>query len=459
MDSCESCGATFGDCGCGETGSCKKCEKHTKGKKVYCGSCFTRLARTHDLPFDVAEYDRVRGPVVDAFEYNRGGVKVSIDKGFLDSVCDNHNTKFSRTGSLSPLVIGHTVDGAKEHDQPQKVGYLHNWATEPWVNPQGVNTHAAFADHWIKKENTVVVSGHALKLSAKEVLERWPRRSGEVWFGTKEIDPHCLLGATAPERDLGILRLSPTGDSGITYTSPGKLSMADETMPSANELPIVKTMESQVQQLSQAVEAIQEAAQMITQGAQAMQAAMAALSQGGGGEEQGNHEQDFEDLLKQLNVHGGEGEGEGDPDQQPEPEPAPAQPAKMSRETEMKPDANALKVKELQRELDVIKLSKRIDAIRAEKGVDINSADVDLINDLLAMPEDMQNRSLLRLEKGPKVAGFAPKSLDEALQDTPASVVKKTKGPEDTSKILKLAREKGIAYEEAAHQLGFAPGL
>lgn len=457
---CESCGGGFASqCGCAVGSSCTKCNKHTRGKKVYCGDCVTKLGRVRELPFDHAEYDLVRGPVVDAFEYKRGGVSVSIDKEFLDSVCSNHNTKFSRTGSLSPLVIGHTIDGAQEHDQPQKVGYLHNWGTEPWVNPQGISTHAAFADHYVKKQNTIVVGGVPLKLSSKEVLERWPRRSGEVWFNTKEIDPHCLLGATAPERDLGILRLSSTGASGVTYESPGKLKMQPDAMQSAAELPIVKTMEAQVAQLTQMIQALTAALQSVQETQAAMQAAQQAMQ--APPQEHGNDDEHFEDILRQLGIDSqGQQEPQGqpqDPDEAPEAPPGP--PAKMQKEATTMPTPEALRVKELERELAVIKLSKRIDSIREEKGVDISSADKELIDDLLSMPPDMQERNFIRLEKGPKVPGFAPKSLEAALASDPAPEGKKSKGPEDTQKIMKLSREKQIPYEAAAAQLGYTLGL
>lgn len=454
-------------CRCGKSGKCSSCDaktKHICGETAYCGDHMTKLQK-RDLPFNRDEYEIVRGPVVDAFEYKRGGVSVSIDRGFLDAVCENHNTKFSRTGDLSPLVIGHTIDGAQEHDQPQKVGYLHNWAVEPWVNPDGVKTSAAFADHYIQKQNTIVVAGAKLQLTAAEVLDRWPRRSGEVWFGSKTIDPHCFLGATAPERDLGILRLAANGDSGFTYTSPGRLSMQPEQ--AVNELPIVKEMQGQVQQMAQMIEALQEAMQTQQETLEAMQAAQAAMQSGPGAQLQDGNPEDFEALLQQLGVQGGGG-AQGDPDAAPS---QPAQPAQMKKEdpmptpapvaevTPVAPSPAELEVKKLQRELDVIRLTKRIETLRLEKGVDLDPADTVLIEDLLSQPADMADRYFVRLEKGPKVPGFVTKGLQEALASEAAPEPKKVKGAEDTAKIIKLAKDKGIKYEEAATELGFIPGV
>jgi len=122
-----------------------------------------------------------------------------------------------------------------------------------------------------------------------------------------------------------------------------------------------------------------------------------------------------------------------------------------------RPSKDSIKVKELERELAVIRLSKRIDTIRTEKGLDI-TADADLIEDLLSMPVDMQERQFARLEKGPKVAGYAPPSLDAAIQSE-VQVKKKVTSVEERQEVVKLSREKKIPYEQAAAELGYTPGL
>lgn len=400
------------------------------------------------LPFNPAEYTKATAPVVDAFEYDNGDMKAQFTKAFLQRVCDRMNQRFEQTGDLSPLVVGHTIENAPEHDQPQKVGYLHNWRVGEFAGRD-----AAFADHYIKNENTVVVQGAPLKLSAREVVERWPRRSGEIWFGKYEVDPHCLLGATTPCRDLGLLRLDANGQGVVAYQSPGELKMPLPNDPTAGpgaapqDSGPFKNLEAQIAQLTAMVGQLVDLATNGGPGAKP------------GAAEGAPDDASFDAFLKQLEAEqggeGGEGEGEGEP----EPKGEPKEP-KESKEPK-KPDEEKAK---LQRERDeaVVKLARselvaELTKLKDEYHVAIDPANADTIRDLLALPEDIRAKTIKLWRDGaPKLPG-AGGNLNRALTDaTDATApVKRIDSPEKRDEVIKLAQKENLLYNQAALKLGY----
>lgn len=118
------------------------------------------------------------------------GKKVKIDKAFLERVADNMNKRIAETGDLSPIIIGHTVDGLEETKQPLIQGYACKYTVKKLLNSARYAVHGRFK----------------LEKSKKDQWSKYPRRSVEFWPGRLEIDPIALLGATTPERNLGILK-------------------------------------------------------------------------------------------------------------------------------------------------------------------------------------------------------------------------------------------------------------
>ena len=122
-----------------------------------------------------------------------------------------------RTGDATPLVIGHTTDGKSEKSQPEIVGFATNFTVGPLFN---TGRQAIFADFHVLKDKV-------------ELANQYPRRSVELWPKRWEIDPISLLGATTPERDLGILQLQRQGQV-IRYSrispldKPRRYSVANE---------------------------------------------------------------------------------------------------------------------------------------------------------------------------------------------------------------------------------------
>lgn len=396
------------------------------------------------INFDESLYERpIRAPVVDTFDL--GNARVTADdlrNKWVPAANRRHNR-----GEHATIVIGHTRDGmTREEDQPTVVGVL----TGPFAYHEswpGVEGPCVTAMHYISKERVVPCDGVPLKLSAKEILDRWPRRSAELWFSDYKIDPHCLLGATTPCRELGPLRLSRDGTLVVEREIPTPLRLSRDTTvadektkaePSEKDTGVQKQLEA----LTQQVMALAKTVESLSQAAPAAGAAPGPHD---------GHDDEIEALLQQLGAHGaGEG-GEED-----EPEPAPKQePKKMSRDTDA--EVQELKVKLRRREI--------ADDLR---DAGFAKPDEQLVSDLSILPPDVYARQLDRIKLSRPAA--TSQTLADAIvagnslvQGAPAAGLKKVATPEDNEKIVKLARErqaKGQAfdYEAAAQELGYAVG-
>lgn len=146
------------------------------------------------------------------------GLEHRIDGPKLQAIADRMNKRFEETGEESPIVIGHTRDGRPEWEQPPIVGYAHDFYVAD--NPKAGRPFLYARRYKLYKESTV--GGE--KLSAEEILKRYPRRSPEVWLNKNEIDPLALLGATTPMRDLGLVRnarqpLKYSAKAGMDYSA------------------------------------------------------------------------------------------------------------------------------------------------------------------------------------------------------------------------------------------------
>lgn len=178
---------------------------------------------------------RKRVPVLDDHVLvNRDGT-TRIDWAYLEDVAKNANTRYERTGDATPLVIGHTKDDAPEIDQPPIVGFATNFRVERF----GRDKAALFADFHIRK-TTRLPTGDPEKpekvYTAETVDALYPRRSVELWVGRREIDPISLLGATTPERDLGLTRYSRDGgDSLVSVLSPHEATSMPPTRYESEE--------------------------------------------------------------------------------------------------------------------------------------------------------------------------------------------------------------------------------
>lgn len=382
------------------------------------------------INFDTSLYERpIRAPVVDTFDL--GNARVTADdlrNKWVPAANRRHNK-----GEHATIVIGHTRDGlTREEDQPTVVGVL----TGPFAYHDswpGVDGPCVTGEHYISKERVVPCDGVPLKLSAREILDRWPRRSAELWFSDYKIDPHCLLGATTPCRELGPLRLSRDGSLVVEreITSPLRLErgapVADEkdAKPSEKDTGVVKMLEAMQQQIAALAQQVQ------------------ALSQPADphGAHDPHEDAEIEKLLAQLGGHGGDEGG-----QEPEPEPKPKA-AKMSRESD--PEVAELKVKLRRREI--------ADDLR---DAGIGAKDEQLVSDLAILPPDVYARQLDRLKLSrPAATGSALAEViaqgNALAAPAPATGKKKIASADDQAKIVKLARDKGTDFARAAEELGF----
>jgi hypothetical protein len=138
-----------------------------------------------------------------------GEVLAVLDSAKLDRIARNMNRKARETGDLVPLVVGHTQDGLPERDQPEVVGYASNFRVKRFFSTGRKAIYCTFKFFRDKAH----------------LARKFPRRSVELWLKKWEIDPISLLGASTPERALGLLQFSR--GRGLHYSR----TLGDKTVP------------------------------------------------------------------------------------------------------------------------------------------------------------------------------------------------------------------------------------
>lgn len=133
--------------------------------------------------------------ILDEHQMKIGDKVIDINEQKLQDIADRNNRRIHNTGDEIPLIIGHTKDGADEKDQPEVVGYAYNLRVRDFMNTGKKAIAATFKYH---------------KASA-DLAKKFPRRSVELWTRDWKLDPIALLGATTPERDLGLVRFKRKG--------------------------------------------------------------------------------------------------------------------------------------------------------------------------------------------------------------------------------------------------------
>ena len=118
---------------------------------------------------------------------------VDVNRDLLMRLAANNNRNIRETGDWVPLTEGHTTDDGPESSQPEILGYADDFKVGQLFNTERLALLARFR-----------ISKDPEKLKKAKNL---PRRSVELWLDREEINPISLLGSTAPERNLGLLRL------------------------------------------------------------------------------------------------------------------------------------------------------------------------------------------------------------------------------------------------------------
>jgi hypothetical protein len=153
------------------------------------------------------------------------GNSTRIDADALQTIADNCNRRVEETGDECPLVIGHTLDDAPETDQPPVVGYARDF----------------FVGDLFRTGKKALFATFKILADKVDVVRNYPRRSVELWLERMEVDPISLLGATTPERDLGLLQLerrgSPKRYSRVYDDATCPTPPCDPVPPSVPEVP------------------------------------------------------------------------------------------------------------------------------------------------------------------------------------------------------------------------------
>ncbi len=128
------------------------------------------------------------------------GQLIVISETTLQKIADNNNRRIRETGDQCPVVIGHTQDGLPEKYQPEVIGFARDFKVRPLF----------------KTGRKALYARWRVYADRLEKLLEYPRRSVELWLGKWEVDPISLLGATTPDRDLGLIRLSRANGDSVT---------------------------------------------------------------------------------------------------------------------------------------------------------------------------------------------------------------------------------------------------
>lgn len=137
---------------------------------------------------DPSQFEVVRDvPIVDTFQISRSGQQYTLDDQYLVDLVTNHYRRKNETGDLPVIGVTH-----KDRSAEEVIGYVQTPRIQPLAN---TGRNAIYADLWVKKD-------------AADCLHKFPRRSAEIAYNLRQLDGLALLGSTAPERDLGLLKLS-----------------------------------------------------------------------------------------------------------------------------------------------------------------------------------------------------------------------------------------------------------
>ncbi len=132
-------------------------------------------------------------PLLDEHEMtDEAGKPVAyVGKSALEEIAYNNNRRVYDTGDPATIILGHTSDDPRAPEKPAK-GFVVNYRVKPFKRDKetGQVLYAIHGDYKIQPKNA-------------HIIDDFPRRSVELWWNKKELDPIAVLGGTTPERDLG----------------------------------------------------------------------------------------------------------------------------------------------------------------------------------------------------------------------------------------------------------------
>jgi hypothetical protein len=133
-------------------------------------------------------------PLLDEHEMSGadGRPVAQVDRSVLEEIARNNNKRVTDTGDPATLILGHTSDDPRAEERPAK-GFVVNYQVKPFKRDEsGRVIYAIHGDYKVRPQNA-------------HLLEEYPRRSVELWWQKKELDPIAMLGGSSPERDLGVV--------------------------------------------------------------------------------------------------------------------------------------------------------------------------------------------------------------------------------------------------------------
>ncbi len=358
----------------------------------------------------------------------------TIDKARLQKIADLGNKRVKDTGDECPIIIGHTKDDTDEKDQPEIVGWASNYKVGKFLKTG-------------KKALTCT-----MKFLKKhmEKIKKHPRRSIELWLNDWKVDPISLLGATTPERDLGLLQFSKGGVKKFSIPYKGKMTMN----PDSDQKGIVDAVMKAIEQ-SDWYKFLQE---QMTEAGASEEGAVSPDEEAdldGGGMDEG------------AGLDGMEPEEEAQASAALTPPPEEEQPMKLNKgackmakqnQERIKQhryakliDAQNKKIADLQIKFRKSEREKDLIQLEAE-GVDFDRTEE--LEDVLDLPEKQYQKHIqkMRIRYQKSIGGRVEASRDPYLhQRTPQAT------PVDRRNIVdqavQMAQEKGISFEQALSNL------
>lgn len=121
---------------------------------------------------------------------DNGNPIADVDRQALEEIAHNNNKKVYETGDPATLILGHTSDDPRAPEKPAQ-GFVVNYKVKPFKrNADGQVVYAIHGDY-------------KLRPNKAHLVDDYPRRSVELWWHKKDIDPIAMLGGSSPERELG----------------------------------------------------------------------------------------------------------------------------------------------------------------------------------------------------------------------------------------------------------------
>ncbi len=369
---------------------------------------------------------------------------IYIGPARLRYIAERANQRIKDTGDETPVVIGHTKDDADEDDQPEIVGFARNFRVK----------------QFFKTGKKAIYATISFLTSKLERIKQFPRRSVELWLSDWKIDPISLLGATTPERDLGLLRLSRDGARKYRRVVPNMdpKEIVNGVVAALKESDVWKWAEAQMAKEGGEGDEGGLPPEEDEEGLPAEEGGGVPPGAAGGMGGEGGGEQpvrEFEEEQPAQYEMGGGAPGAA-VGQTYVPGPLGSDRRRMARDAERVRMARYDKVlKGQQAQIDTLVLKLRRserekDLIQLEgEGIDFDRAEE--LEDLLDLADDKYKARLNRMRK--RYQKDPTHVFDVEGSSRKSGAIKQPRSKEAAMKAAEYAQRKGIPYEDALAQL------